>query len=104
MACNTDYTPKPKAFVKLDFPEKVYEKLNVDCPFIFELPVYSQILKKENSCSVDLDFPMQKAVLYISYFPLNNNLMSHIEQSRKLAYKHNVIAMESRNNCILMTP
>ena len=35
IACNTDYTPKPKAFIKLDFPEKVYEKLNVDCPFIF---------------------------------------------------------------------
>ena len=48
MACNTDYTPKPKAFIKLDFPEKVYEKLNVDCPFIFEFPVYSKLFKKEN--------------------------------------------------------
>ena len=92
MSCNTDYTPKPKAFIKLDFPEKVYEKLNVDCPFIFEFPVYSKLLKKENSCSVDLTFPMQNGVLYISYFPLDDNLMSHTQQSRKLAYKHNVIA------------
>ena len=52
MACNTDYTPKPKAFIKLDFPEKVYEKLDSDCPFIFELPVYSQLLKKENICFI----------------------------------------------------
>ena len=91
MACNTDYTPKPKAFIKLDFPEKVYEKLNVDCPFIFEFPAYSKLLKKENSCSMDLTFPMQNGVLYISYFSLDDNLMSHTEQSRKLAYKHNVI-------------
>jgi len=92
MACNTDYTPKPKAFIKLNFPEKVYEKLDVDCPFIFEFPVYSKLLKKKNSCSMDLTFPMQNGVLYISYFPLDDNLMSHTEQSRKLAYKHNVIA------------
>ncbi|HIG33228.1 MAG TPA: gliding motility lipoprotein GldD [Flavobacteriales bacterium] len=92
MACNTDYTPKPKAFIKLDFPEKVYEKLNVDCPFIFEFPVYSKLLKKENSCSMDLTFPMQNGVLYISYFTLDDNLMSHTDQSRKLAYKHNGIA------------
>jgi len=92
IACNTDYTPKPKALIKLNFPEKIYEKLNVDCPFIFEFPVYSKLLKKENSCSMDLSFPMQNGVLYISYFPLDDNLMRHTEQSIKLAYKHNVIA------------
>ena len=54
--------------------------------------MYSQPLKKENSCSMDLIFPMQNGVLYISYFILNDNLMSHTQQSRKLAYKHNVIA------------
>ena len=79
MACNTDYTPKPKAFIKLDFPEKVYEKLDADFPFIFEFPVYSKLLKKENSCSMDLTFPMQNGVLYISYFTLDDNLMSHSE-------------------------
>ena len=80
MACNTDYTPKPKAFIKLDFPEKVYEKLDVSCSFIFEFPVYSKLLKKENSCSMDLSFPMQNGVLYLSYFAMSNNLKSHTEQ------------------------
>ena len=101
MACNTDYTPKPKAFIKLDFPEKVYEKLDVDCPFIFEFPVYSKLLKKENSCSMDLTFPMQNGVLYISHFTLDDNLMSHTDQSRKLAYKHKVIGVGSISNSSL---
>jgi len=92
MACSNDYTPKPKAFIKLDFPDKVYEKLNADCPFSFEVPVYSKLNKKENSCLMDLTFPQQKGVLYISYFALENNLKEHIQQSQKLAYKHNVIA------------
>ncbi len=92
MSCSADYTPKPKALIKLDFPEKIYEKLDVDCPFIFEFPVYTQLLRKENSCSMDLSFPMQNGVLYVSYFSLNDNLISHTQQSRELAYKHNVIA------------
>ena len=91
MACNDNYTPKPKAFIKLDFPEKVYEKLEADCPFSFELPIYSKLNKKENSCLMDLSFPQQKGVLYVSYFPLDNNLEAHTQQSQKLAYKHNVI-------------
>ena len=101
MACNTDYTPKPKAFIKLDFPEKVYEKLDVNCSFIFEFPVYSKLLKKENSCSMDLSFPMQNGVLYISYFALDNNLASHTQQSIKLAYKHKVRGVGSISNSSL---
>tara|TARA_B110000908_G_C10005308_1_gene336017 strand:- start:44 stop:598 length:555 start_codon:yes stop_codon:yes gene_type:complete len=91
MACNADYTPKPKAFIKFKFPDKVYENLDADCPFYFEVPVYSKLDKKENSCLMDLAFPKQKGILYISYFSLDNNLESHIQQSRKLAYKHNVM-------------
>ena len=91
MACNTDYTPKPKAFLKLDFPDKAYEKLDADCPFSFEIPVYSQLNKKATNCLMDLAFPQQNGLLYISYFPLENNLQEHIQQSIKLAYKHNVI-------------
>ena len=91
MACNTDYTPKPNAFIKLDFPDKVYEKLDADCPFSFEVPVYSQLGLKGNSCLMDLSFPQQKAVLYVSYFTLDNNLEAHTQQSQKLAYKHNVV-------------
>jgi gliding motility-associated lipoprotein GldD len=39
-----------------------------------------------------LEFPKQNGILYISYFALENNLKEHIHQSKKLAYKHNVIA------------
>jgi hypothetical protein len=26
LSCNNDYTPKPKALIKLDFPKKEYER------------------------------------------------------------------------------
>ena len=43
-------------------------------------------------CLFDIDFPKQNGRLHITYYPLKSNLYEHTEQSRKLAYKHNVIA------------
>ncbi|MBT3611617.1 MAG: gliding motility lipoprotein GldD [Flavobacteriales bacterium] len=90
-SCNTDYTPKPKGLIKLDFPKKEYDKIVINCPFDFELPVYSQLKKKNDNCLIDIVFPNQNGVLYLSYFALENNLNEHAEQSQKLAYKHNAI-------------
>ena len=92
LSCNTDYTPKPKALIKLDFPKKEYEKIEINCPFDFELPLYSQLKIKSDNCLIDIIFPNQNGVLYLSYFVLEDNLNEHAEQSQKLAYKHNVIS------------
>ena len=92
LSCNTDYTPKPKALIKLDFPKKEYEQIAINCPFDFEFPLYSQLKKKNDNCMVDIVFPNLNGVLYLSYFALENNLNEHTKQSQKLAYKHNVIA------------
>ena len=92
LSCNNDYTPKPKALIKLDFPKKEYERIAINCPFDFEFPVYSKLKKKNNNCLIDIVFPNQNGVLYLSYFELENNLDEHAKQSQKLAYKHNVNA------------
>ena len=92
MACDSEYTPKPKAYIKFNFPEKQYEQIEGDCPFSFEIPLYSELNSQENSCFINLNFPQLNGMLYISYFELNNNLEEHALQSSKLAYKHNVIA------------
>lgn len=92
LACNSDYTPKPKALIKIDFPEKEYEKIIINCPFEFEFPIYSKFEKINDNCLINIIFPNQNGVLYLSYFSLENNLDEHSEQSQKLAYKHNLIA------------
>ena len=92
LSCNTDYTPKPKAFIKLEFPKKEYKKIEINCPFDFEFPTYSKLMNKNDDCLIDIIFPNQNGVLYLSYFGLENNFDEHVKQSQKLAYKHNVIA------------
>ena len=46
----------------------------------------------KNNCLFDIDFPALNGKLYVTYLRLRNNLNEHIEQSKKLAYKHNIVA------------
>ncbi|MEE2954369.1 MAG: gliding motility lipoprotein GldD [Bacteroidota bacterium] len=91
LSCNSDYTPKPKGYFKLDLPKKTYIEYKSDCPFSFSYPTYS-IVEELESCMLNINFLSFNAKLHITYLPLSNNLYSHIEQSRNLAYKHNIKA------------
>ncbi len=92
MSCVENYTPNPRAFYKINLPAKSYQLIKGDCPFIFEVPVYSRLLNTSKNCFYDLYFPGQNGTLHISYFSLKDNLLEHIEESRRLAYKHDMIA------------
>ena len=91
-SCSDNYTPKPRAFFKLNLPDKEYEKIDVACNFSFEKPTYSILKKANQDCFYNLGFPAQNGVLHITYLPLKNNLLEHIEESRSLAYKHDMMA------------
>ncbi len=91
-SCSDNYTPRPRAFFKVDLPPKIYERIDVDCNFSFEKPIYSILNGINKDCFYDLDFPHQNAVLHITYLPLKDDLLEHIEQSRSFAYKHNMMA------------
>ena len=92
ISCGDDYTPKPRAFLKIDLPKKENIEIKVECPFVFEKPIYSVLEKKQQECFYNLNFPNQNGVLHITYLPLNDNLLEHTEESRRLAYKHDVMA------------
>ena len=90
LSCQSEYTPKPKAYFKINFPEKVYINLdNEKLDFSFKYPVYSEIDIKSNSKFIDVHFPEFQGTLHLTYVNLKGNLSDHIEQSRTLAYKHN---------------
>ena len=88
--------PKPRAFYRLNFPEKKYKTYDSLCPFTFQTPVYSFVeddkSKNAHPCWLNIFYPMYKAQLYVSYSNLNNDLGKHIEDSRELAIKHQVKA------------
>ena len=92
ISCSDNYTPKPRAFFKINLPDKSYERIDVNCNFSFEKPIYSTLKNIDKKCLYNLEFSSQNGVLHITYLPIKDNLSVHIEQSRSLAYKHNMIA------------
>lgn len=92
LGCSEDYTPKPRAFFKIDLPQKVYLRTVIDCPFEFNIPSYSDLVEVNKHCFYNLEFTYQDAILHLTYLPIEENLQEHTEESRSLAYKHDVMA------------
>ena len=92
VSCSDNYTPKPSGSIKVDLPFKEYKRISIDCNFSFEKPIYSILKKINQDCFYNLEFPDQKGVLHITYLPIKENLFKHIEESRYLAYKHDMMA------------
>lgn len=93
VSCNskTNYYPKPKSYLRLDFPEKDYYPINDFCPFSFEIPDYSawsKTFRGKDNCSKTIIFPTFKAEILCDYLILDNNLSELSESFRKMVYEH----------------
>lgn len=92
---NTDYSPKPKAYHRIHFPEKNYTNQSVDgCPFLFYIPAYSLLIDDTNKnakpCWKNIDFPQFNARLHLSYFAIDKfaTLDALTEDARAFVFKH----------------
>lgn len=94
--CQKEYTPKPRGYFRIDFPEKNYHELAMNLPYSFEIADYSKPrLVKAAAAQADwitISTPANKADLHISYARLKNDLPQYIEESRRLAYDHSIKA------------
>ncbi|MBI2968582.1 MAG: gliding motility lipoprotein GldD [Bacteroidetes bacterium] len=124
-ACNHPTVPKPRGFFRIDFPEKKYVRFDSLCPFSFDYPGYSRVIpyrrdlnspfyrfmRKKNmldtadfgKCWFNIEFPVYKASLHLSYHPVNNNLQQFVEDARGFVYKHTVRADAINEKPVLKT-
>jgi gliding motility-associated lipoprotein GldD len=99
-SCNSDYTPRPRGYFKIDFPEKKYRLFEqAGYPYSFEYPVYGNIIKDslffdqktENDYWINIDFPQFNGRIHISYKEIGrNNFDSLVNDANTLAYKQHV--------------
>lgn len=75
-SCNSPFTPKPRAYFKIDLPERKYQVFNDPAyPYQFEYPVYARITKDSTMFEdnpdypywFNIDFPSLNGRIYISY-------------------------------------
>ncbi len=89
---NEEYTPKPRAYFRIDLPQKSYQSFDTVFPYSFEYPTYALIRRDNKSNAekywINIHFPEYKATIHLTYKPIKNNLDSLIESSRKFVDKH----------------
>jgi gliding motility-associated lipoprotein GldD len=98
-ACDEEdkaYSPKPRGYVRIPFPEKKYRLYDSLCPYYFEIPTYSHISQDRHNgadpCWLNLEFPQFRATIHLSYKTVNHDLAKHLENSHYFANKHQVKA------------
>ncbi len=98
-SCNQEYSPKPKAYPRVVFPERKYELFQPkDCPYQFEKPVYANAVEDttyfdknlKGNCWYNIEFTDFNGTLNLTYKPLNKNqkLEQLVEDAHKLSFKH----------------
>lgn len=99
-----DYSPKPRGYYRIVFPEKAYRPYTGVCPFTFEYPTYAVIDTDRTSrkgknllnmqALLNMQFPQFKGTLHLSYETITSQKVFNelIEDARTFAFKHTVKA------------
>ncbi|MGA9651758.1 gliding motility lipoprotein GldD [Pedobacter sp.] len=98
-ACqNNEYSPKPKGYFRIIYPEKKYQQFDGSAPFSFEYPVYAK-MEADQGRNVKKDwfnmhFTQFNAYLHLTYYDVTNRAAydEMVEDARKLAFKHTIKA------------
>lgn len=98
--CKPDYSPKPRAYYRIDLPNKEYHPLEGDYPYSFEYPSYARINPYQGKWTntdtadywINVEYPQFKSRVHLTYKTVKNNLANLIEDAHTYAYKHSVKA------------
>ena len=112
-ACNSEYTPKPKGYYKIDFPEKKYQEFDQPgYPYAFEYPQYAKVIKDssffgeatENPWWINIDFPQFGGTVHVSYKTIGSNKFDKlVKDAFTMTNKHTLKAY-SIDDSLITTP
>jgi gliding motility-associated lipoprotein GldD len=94
VSCDSNYTPLPRAYFRIDLPPKEYRDFDSTYPYRFSYPVYARVIPDARPSAeaywADLYFPQFKAVLHLSYKPVTGPdvLNDYIEDGRSFVNRH----------------
>lgn len=97
-SCGNNYSPKPRGYFRIEFPQKAYQKYEGDCPFSFDYPVYAQVVpdrsRDAKPCWLDVNFPQFNGKIHLSYQAITSKEIFNelVEDARTFAFKHTVKA------------
>ena len=103
VSCGEDVVPKPKAYLRLDYPEAKYAKANLDLPFLFENNMLAtkisskKVIATTESFGVNLEYPTLRGTIFLTYKAIEKdekNLIDFLRDAQNFTQKHTVKADE----------
>lgn len=95
LSCGNDPIPKPKAFLRLEYPKPEYIIVDSKLPFTFEKNILatdvSKIKTTENGISqaIDLEYPKLKGTIFLTYKKVTkDNLKIYLLDAQNITQKH----------------
>ena len=102
------YVPKPKGYNRISLPAHVFQKLTESHPYTFEFSKWAKVLPDTFSIAqkdwLFIQYPQFAANIQLTYKPLGkdqNKLKEYINDSYKLAGKHQIRASSIQESKIL---
>ncbi|HAQ64878.1 MAG TPA: gliding motility lipoprotein GldD [Bacteroidales bacterium] len=91
--CSETPTPRPRAYIRIDLPEKNYTMFDSTFPYRFDYPVYSQIQPDTSKTALpywlNIEFGKLKATLFLSYKPIKGDeLATYLEDNHLFLSRH----------------
>lgn len=97
ISCNSEYTPRPRGYFKIDLPKKAYKSFDqAGYPYTFEYPAYGNVIKDslffdqhpENPYWINIDFPTFNGRIHLSYKEIGKNKFdSLVKDAFEMSYK-----------------
>ncbi|WP_396603392.1 gliding motility lipoprotein GldD [Algibacter sp. R77976] len=96
-SCGEDYVPKPKAELRLEYPNAQYVDDNLELPFAFEKNllatkvVSKQLKAPTKSYGVNLEYPALKGTIFLTYKAIEKdkeNLKDFLRDAQKFTLEH----------------
>ena len=91
LSCKEDTLPKPKAYLSLTYPKKVYKKLTLKRPYSFDVLEGTKVINEPENW-LTIKYPKLKASIDITYRPVKNNIKELLTEAEKLVFKHTIKA------------
>ncbi|MCX7551048.1 gliding motility lipoprotein GldD [Xanthomarina sp. F2636L] len=97
LSCAQDPVPKPQAYLRLEFPEASYQKLETNLPFTIERNLLATKIETKTikgpteSYGITIQYPNLKGSIYLTYKSIDNkkeNLIAFLRDAQKFTQEH----------------
>jgi gliding motility-associated lipoprotein GldD len=95
LSCGSDPVPKPRAFLRLDYPAPQYKMIRPDLPFVFERNTLSKpidtlrLSSDKATIGMEIVYPTLKGTLFLTYKKIEKKkLQSFLSDAQNITQTH----------------